>query len=199
MERVIRERTPGLMDASRSYAVLVPLVEREGAWYLLYEVRAMSMRRQPGEVCFPGGATEPGESPEECALRETSEELAIPREKIRLLGRLDFVAHRAGFLMQPVLGVVDTEAAAQMIPNPSEVDHTFLVPLSYLMETEPLEYEYRLEANPGENFPYELIGIPRDYPWQAGVERGPIYRWDSHVVWGLTGRITRNLLQLLKK
>ena len=55
LERTLQARTPGLMDARRSYAVLVPLVEREGELCLLYEVRASTLRRQPGEVCFPGG------------------------------------------------------------------------------------------------------------------------------------------------
>jgi len=78
LEQFLRTRKPGLMDASGRYAVLVPLVEREGKLRLLYEVRAQGMKRQPGEVCFPGGRMEPGEDPIACALRETQEELGIP-------------------------------------------------------------------------------------------------------------------------
>ena len=78
LKRSLLERTPGLMDATGQYSVLVPLVEGEGGLSLLYEVRAGSLRRQPGEVCFPGGRLEGAESPEECALRETWEELGIP-------------------------------------------------------------------------------------------------------------------------
>ena len=55
LEHTFKTRTPGLMDARRAYAVLVPLVERDGELHLLYEVRASTLRRQPGEVCFPGG------------------------------------------------------------------------------------------------------------------------------------------------
>ena len=61
LKRSLLGRTPGLMDATGQYSVLVPLVEREGGLSLLYEVRAGSLRRQPGEVCFPGGRLEPGE------------------------------------------------------------------------------------------------------------------------------------------
>ena len=50
LEDMLRVRQPGLMDAQRSYAVLVPLVEREGELCLLYEVRASTLRRQPGEA-----------------------------------------------------------------------------------------------------------------------------------------------------
>lgn len=199
LENTLKTRTPGLMDSRRSYAVLVPLVEREGGYDVLYEVRASTLRRQPGEVCFPGGRMEPGETPEECALRETWEELGIPRERIRLLGRLDFIAHRANFIMYPILGVVDSEAFfPRLHPNPAEVEEFFLVPLSHLLETGPIEYEYELIPTPAENFPYDLIGIPRDYKWQHGYENVPVYPWQGRAIWGLTGRITRNLVQICK-
>ena len=196
LEHPFKTRTPGLMDARRAYAVLVPLVEKEGELCLLYEVRASTLRRQPGEVCFPGGLMEPGETAEECALRETWEELAIPREQIRLLGRLDFIAHRSNFLMQPVLGLMDSGALDRMVPSPAEVDEVFFVPLSHLLETAPIEYEYELIHTPAENFPYEVIGIPRDYQWRRGQENVPVYPWRGHAIWGLTGRITRNFIQI---
>ena len=199
LEQTLKARTPGLMDSRRAYAVLVPLVEHRGELHLLYEVRARTLRRQPGEVCFPGGRMEPGETAEECALRETWEELGIPSEQIRLLGRLDFIAHRASFLMQPVLGVVDSGALTPHLrPNPAEVEEYFLVPLSHLLETEPVEYTYELIPAPAENFPYELIGIPRDYRWQHGWENVPVYPWQGRAIWGLTGRITRNLVRICR-
>ena len=198
LEHTLQTRSPGLMDSRRAYAVLVPLVERGGDYDVLYEVRARTLRRQPGEVCFPGGRMEPGETPEACALRETWEELAIPPERIRLLGRLDFIAHRANFLMQPVLGLVDGGALEKMRPGPAEVEEVFCVPLSHLLNTAPIEYEYELIPTPAVNFPYEVIGIPRDYQWQNGKENVPVYPWQGRAIWGLTGRITRNLVQICK-
>lgn len=194
----LRGRTPGLMDSRQSYAVLVPLVERDGELSLLYEVRAKTLRRQPREVCFPGGRMEPGEGPEACALRETFEELSIPPEGVDLLGRLDFIAHRANFLMQPVLGRVKAQAAEVIRPSPAEVDEVFFVPLSHLLKTDPIEYTYDLIPTPAEQFPYELIGIPRDYQWQKGSENVPVYPWQGRAIWGLTGRITRNLVRICK-
>ena len=87
LNKLLEVRTPGLMDATGRYAVLVPLVESEQGWQVLYEVRAAKLHRQPGEVCFPGGRLEGAESPEECALRETWEELGIPvQESVRTGG-----------------------------------------------------------------------------------------------------------------
>lgn len=197
LARKLEGRQPGLMDAKGRYAVLVPLVEGEKGPSLLYEVRAAQMRRQPGEVCFPGGRMEGTESPEECALRETWEELGIPRQEVQLLGRLDFIAHRANFIMYPIVGAVSRKAVEHLRLNPAEVDHTFQVPLDYLRSHPPLEYEYVLEPRTGEDFPYELIGIPRDYRWQKGGENVPVYPWEGHAIWGLTGRITRHLMSLV--
>ena len=190
---------PGLLDGRRSYAVLVPLVEREDGIHVLYEVRALTLRRQPGEVCFPGGHIETGETPEQCALRETEEELGIPAEKIRVLGRLDFIAHRANFIMYPILALIDGETVDRMNICEAEVGETFEVPLSHLLTTEAIEYDYELIPTPAKNFPYELLNIPKDYKWQAGSENVPVYPWQGHAVWGLTGRITRHLVRMVRQ
>jgi len=195
----IAAHTPGLLDGKRAYAVLVPLVQREDGLYVLYEVRALTLRRQPGEVCFPGGRIEDGETPETCALRETQEELGIPAENIQVLGRLDFIAHRANFIMYPILALVRGADADRMTISPAEVDHTFEIPLSHLLTTQALEYDYELIPTPAKNFPYELLNIPRDYKWQTGSENVPVYPWQGHAVWGLTGRITRHLVNMVRQ
>lgn len=199
LQALLNSHSPAPMDATANYAVLVPLVDLEGELHLLYEVRAAALRHQPGEVCFPGGRMEGGETAQECALRETWEELSLPSSAIQVLGPLDFICHRSGFIMYPILAAVDADAAKNLIPNPAEVDSTFLVPLSALRAMPTEEYRYELLPIPGEDFPYERIGIPRDYPWQHGVETGPIYPWRDKAIWGLTGRITRHVLSLLNE
>lgn len=187
------------MDAAGSFAVLVPLVRDRGELSLLYEVRSRTMRRQPGEVCFPGGRMEGDESPECCALRETEEELAIPATAIHVMGPLDFIAHRSGRIIYPILGLVDRAAVGRMVLNPGEVEETFLVPLANLWDQTPKEHTYPLVPHPEEDFPYDELGIPRNYPWANGRETVLSYFWEDRVIWGLTGRITRNLIRLLKE
>ncbi len=199
LQTLLQNREPGLMDATGRYAVLVPLAQGPKGPSLLYEVRAKTLRRQPGEVCFPGGRLEKGERPEQCALRELEEELAIPPAAVQVLGRLDFIAHRANFIMYPILGWVEDWGISRLSPSPAEVEETFFVPLSHLKQTPPLEYTYQLMPTPAENFPYDVIGIPRDYKWQPGGENVPVYPWEGRAIWGLTGRITRHLLQLLEE
>ena len=199
LARLLAGRQPDLMDKRGEFSVLVPLVEGEEGLSLLYEVRARTLRSQPGEICFPGGRMEAGETPEECALRETWEELAIPPRAVHILGRLDFIAHRAGFLMHAVAAKIDREAVEHMRPSPAEVAETFFVPLDFFLKNPPLDLSYDLVPNPGTDFPYEQAGIPRDYAWRLGRETVPVYRWRDRVIWGLTGRITRNLLGYIRR
>ena len=91
---------PTLMGQRGGSAVLVPLVEHQGETCLLYEVRSASIR-QPGEICFPGGKKEQGETPLQCALRETREELGIPENAVSVIGPMDFVYIRAHNLLRP--------------------------------------------------------------------------------------------------
>ena len=198
LEHLLKGRTPGLMDVRGCYGVLVPLVPGERGLELLYEVRARTLRRQPGEVCFPGGRLEGAETPEGCALRELEEELGIPPSAVQVLGRLDFIAHRSGFIMYPILGLVERGAAEGMTLSPGEVEETFRVPLDHLLSHPPQEYSYELLPHPAEDFPYELVGITRDYPWQRGRETVPVYPWQGRAIWGLTGRITRHLVELIR-
>ena len=199
LQEKVPAHTPGLLDGKGAFAVLVPLVQREDGLHVLYEVRALTLRRQPGEVCFPGGHIEVGETPEQCALRETEEELGIPMDKIRVLGRLDFIAHRANFIMYPILALIDGGTADRMSVCEAEVGETFEVPLSHLLTTEPIEYDYELIPTPARNFPYEILNIPRDYKWQIGSENVPVYPWQGHAIWGLTGRITRHLVRMVRQ
>ena len=86
-----------------------------------------------------------------------------------------------------------------LIVNPAEVDETFLVPLSALRAMPREEYRYDLIPAPGADFPYERLGIPRDYRWKKGVESFPVYCWQGKTIWGLTARITRHLLTFMDK
>ena len=191
-----RGHVPRLMGAGSSYAVLVPLVWEPGQAEpsLLFEVRAASLRRQPGEVCFPGGRMEPGETPEQCALREAWEELGIPAAAVEVIGPMELLCHQSGFLVHPILAWVCGQGGRAERLNAAEVAETFLVPVSRFFQP-PQVYTYPLQPVVGDDFPYDLIGFPQGYAWRGGQVEVPIYPCGAHTVWGLTGRIVRELFR----
>ena len=160
---------PKVQDVTGEYAVLVPLVERPEGLCLLYEVS--------------------------CALRETWEELGIPRPAVEVVAELDWLTHQGGFVLYPVLGIVAPEAAERLRHGPAEVKETFFVPVDWLRAHPPEVYAYPLEPRVGEDFPYARIGFPQGYRWRGGRVEVPIYAWEGRAIWGLTGRITRRLLE----
>ena len=189
-----RNHTPGLMDAQRAYAVLCPLIDAPDGPELLFEVRAAGIR-QGGEVCFPGGRMEPGETPLECALRETEEELSIPRDYITPLGRMDFICNQRGFLLHPVPGLLQAEGLRYLQASAAEVSETFTAPLSFFRETPPELYAYELAPRPPAGFPYDKVGVASDYPWAPGKVQAPVWYWRGHAIWGMTARITAYLVR----
>lgn len=194
----LAHHTPKLMDSSREFAVLVPLVEQDGALSLLFEVRAESLRRQPGEICFPGGKMEEGETSIQSALRETEEELGLSAGHFEVLGQMDFLAHRANYLIHPVLATCRGEALDDLRLNGDEVAEIFCVPLRHLQNHPNLVGHCTLNPMPEDGFPYELLGVPEDYRWKAGRETICAYHWEDKVIWGITARIVRNLLRQLE-
>ncbi|BAL01311.1 putative hydrolase [Oscillibacter valericigenes Sjm18-20] len=192
-----QDHEPGLLGRKYDYAVLCPFVEKGDGLHLLFEVRSASLRRQGGQVCFPGGRMEPGETAEQCALRETEEELQIPAAHIQLLGRTDYLCQPGKFSLQPVPGLVDGAGLRAMRPSPAEVEEVFTVPLEFFQSHPPKIYVYTLEPDVPPDFPYDAVGVPPTYPWEGGEAEVPIWRWEGRAVWGLTGRIVKNLLETM--
>lgn len=186
---------PQVQDVKQEYAVLVPLVEGPQGLSLLFEVRAETLSHQPGEVCFPGGKVEAGETPQDCALRETWEELAMPPAEVEIIAPLDLLVQQGKFVMHPFLGSVSPAGVAAMVPSPAEVKNTFLVPLDWLKAHPPQVYSYELKPQVGEDFPYDRIGFPQGYRWRSGEVSVPVYPWPEGTIWGLTGRIVRHLME----
>jgi len=196
-EDTFRNREPKSLGSYQYYSVLVPLVEKDGELYVLYEVRAENLRRQPGEVCFPGGRIENNESAEACAVRETSEELNIRPEDIRIIAQMDFLHTYSNFTLYSLLGVIDHNVVKEIVVNPDEVKEIFLVPVSFLAENEPEIYCFDVLPNIGPDFPYEKINLSNGYNWRKGRSTVPIYRYGDRVIWGLTARITNHLMDLV--
>ncbi|HHU17015.1 MAG: NUDIX hydrolase [Anaerovoracaceae bacterium] len=196
-EETFRNRRPKSMGLYRYYSVLVPLVEKHGELHILFEVRSERLKHQPGEICFPGGRLEKGETAEECAVRETMEELNIDKKDIRIIAQLDHLHTYSNFTLFSMLGVIDYEVVSNLSVNQDEVKEVFLVPVSFFVENEPEVYYYDVIPDIGPDFPYERINQRNGYNWRKGTSNVPIYRYEDKVIWGLTALITRHLIKLI--
>jgi 8-oxo-dGTP pyrophosphatase MutT (NUDIX family) len=167
-------RMPGVV--LREAAVLVPLLVREGQPHVLFTRRPTHLRHHAGQYSFPGGTREPADmTPLHTALRETQEELGLDTSGIRVLGALDEVPTITEFRIQPFVGVLPEGATWQ--PNADEVDLVLEVPLAALLDPAIR----RTERRSARGLEYEV----------------DFYTYGSHVIWGATGRILRNLLSLV--
>ncbi|UJF26879.1 CoA pyrophosphatase [Planococcus sp. 107-1] len=186
----------GSKDFSK-YAILLPLLERNGEIHIVFEVRAHTLRRQPGEICFPGGRIDAGDAtPQAAALRETREELGIRSEEISAVYPLDYMVSPFGMIIYAFAGTIDAEA--EFKPNPSEVDSLFSVPLSFFLETRPEIYYMNFNIQPEENFPYDLIEGGQDYSFQPRQMEEYFYLYEDKVIWGLTARILAHFMEIIR-
>jgi 8-oxo-dGTP pyrophosphatase MutT (NUDIX family) len=130
LRRAIASREPRTLPLGETTAaaVLIPIFERKGEAHVWLVRRPRSMRSHAGQVAFPGGKNDPADdSPRATALRETEEELGIPRSSVDILGRLDDLPTITGFTITPLVGWL--LADIEIRPNPSEVERAFAAPL----------------------------------------------------------------------
>ncbi len=198
LKETIKKRTPRPMDVKGKFAVLIPLVMVDGKWNILYELRSKDLKAQPGEISFPGGKVEKGESFKEAAIRETVEELLIEEDEIELLGELDFLVSYANFTIHCFLGKINKDIS-QIQPNSDEVDHIFAVPVEFFLNNEPRVYELGLITENNEEFPYELIPRGKDYNFRTGRHTVLFYLFEDYVIWGYTARMTKQLMEIIKE
>ena len=164
-------------DKTRA-AVLVPLLDVDGAAHVLYTRRAASLPHHQGQVAFPGGTCDPADA--DCiatALREADEEIGLRPEDVRILGVLDDIETMTSrFVITPVVGVAPHPYAWR--PQPGEVDHIFTVPVADLLAP---------DAERQETWDFSGRPMAIDF-FPAG----------GQVIWGATHRITRNLLDIVR-
>lgn len=195
----LQKRTPTIMDFDKfaQYAVLLPLIQQDDEMFVLFEVRSLQLRRQPGEICFPGGKMDLcDQSPRETAIRETCEELGIEREHITHIVPLDYMFSPFGMVIYPFVAFVDI---ANMQINEKEVEDVFTVPLTFFVETNPQIYRVQFEPKPEDDFPFDDIPGGREYNWRPRHMEEHFYYYKDKVIWGLTAKIVYHFTQLIQK
>nr|WP_246331896.1 CoA pyrophosphatase [Sphingomonas chungangi] len=157
-------------------AVLVAITDRPEPGLILTK-RNEALRKHPGQVAFAGGRADPDDTgPEDTALREACEEIAMPRDRVEIVGRDSTFHTPTGFAIVPVIGIVPADLP--LTPREFEVADIFEVPLSHMLDT----------ANHLRKWA-EFNGARREYfeiPWEG-----------AHRIWGVTAAMIVNLARRL--
>lgn len=154
----------------RRASVVLPLCNDNGVASILFQKRNPNLRKHGGEICFPGGMVDEDIDSTiiQTSLRETSEELGIPRDVIDVLGILrcnwSEVEHMTGIAVTPVIGFLGELNDITLHPNPDEVQAYFTIPVVKLMNQEK---------------------------WVIKPGVSPVFTGGPYIIWGLTGYLLR--------
>lgn len=193
---IFNGRKGKLIGKYKKSAVMILLQENQGEQNIIFEVRSLNLRHQPGDICLPGGKIEEDESPLQAAVRETMEELNLKDDDIEVLGEMDYFVSPYGSIMYPFVAVLKNK---NIVPNLQEVDHVFSVPIKYLLTTEPTHYQMSIGPSSTEDFPFHLIRGGRDYNFSKGKIDQYFYKYENYVIWGFTARIVKAFIDILKE
>jgi 8-oxo-dGTP pyrophosphatase MutT (NUDIX family) len=190
-------------------AVLVPLIMIENKFHFLFEKRANHIR-QGGEISFPGGEFDMKKDHglRHTAIRETSEELGIPEDKIKIIGKFGTLVAPMGVTVDAFVGILTISGLEELVIDVNEVEKVFLIPVEHFLKQKPEEYTVKLEVHPSytdengkkvELLPVQKLGLPSRYskPWKNGFHRVLVYNSTEEVIWGITAEIVFELCRMI--
>ena len=158
--------------SGRPAAVLVGLMLRDRGWHVVMTERSAHLAHHAGQISFPGGKVEEGDHGlVDTALREAKEEIALSAEHVDIIGGLGQVASPAGFVVQPVVGII--AAGTGLSACPDEVARILVLPLPDLVSSHRRRRESRLRDGQQRNV------------W--------VIDHDDHYIWGLSAAILVDL------
>lgn len=163
------------VEDRRPAAVLVPVFVNAGQLWVLLTKRSQELPQHGGQVAFPGGGYEVGESAWDAALREANEEVGLEQKHIAKLGELDDLDTFSGFRIRPCVGALPYPY--ETVVNEAEIADVFEVPLMAFADVQVVE-----------DRAVRVDGVDRMFR---------IYHVGRHRVWGLTAAIVQNLLARL--
>jgi 8-oxo-dGTP pyrophosphatase MutT (NUDIX family) len=145
-------------------AVLVPLVAWPEGLSVLLTQRTQHLSAHAGQISFPGGSIEASDTDSiDAALRETEEEVGLPRAHVEVIGRLDTYVTSTGFEVTPVVGLV--RAPYPTKPDPFEVAEVFEVPLDFVLD--PVNHERHSREFKGRMRSFYVVPYRNRYIWGA--------------------------------
>ena len=173
------------------FSVLIPLIKGDEGPLLLFEERS-SQIEQGGDVSFPGGKVEEGETGEEAAVREACEELLINPEQVEIICPMHLTMGPGGAEVTSYLGVIKDY---QDTFSRDEVARTFAVPLQWFLDHPPVVHVAEAYTVLDEDFPYDLIKGGKNYDWKTFKRNILFYKTSEGVIWGFTAMLVYHFLK----
>ena len=165
-------------DDDRLAAVLVPLIWRDSDWQILMTKRAAHLSHHAGQISFPGGALDASDKGLiDTALREAHEEISLAPPSVKVMGSLLPVRSPAGYIVQPIVGIIGGDIFNELRPDPAEVDSIFTLPLAHIGQ--PDNFSLVPRQTNGRDNSYWVVSHP------------------EHYIWGLSARVLNDLRQRL--
>jgi len=165
-------------DDDRLAAILVPLIWRDSDWQILMTKRAAHLSHHAGQISLPGGALDASDKwLIDTALREAHEEISLAPPSVRVMGSLLPVRSPAGFIVQPIVGIIGGDIFNELQPDPAEVDSIFTLPLAHIGQ--PDNFSLVPRQTNGRDNSYWVVSHP------------------EHYIWGLSARVLNDLRQRL--
>ncbi|WZY00919.1 CoA pyrophosphatase [Bacillus sp. FSL W7-1360] len=199
IERLFTAHPAPSSPPAKQAAVILPLVTIGGQTHVLFQTRAHTLKKQPGETCFPGGHVEPFDNTlAHAAIRECTEELGLAQTDITMIAPLPKVeAPHQQLVIHPYLANI--RDVHQITIDPSEVADWFTIPLAYLLTNPPQIGHFNVTVEPAEDFPIEKIANQGGYIRRTYMLQEFFYTYKGRTVWGLTARILQQFLSHLQQ
>lgn len=171
--------TEFLSGEPRPASVLMPMIQYNNDWHILFTRRHPDLPEHSGQVSFPGGRMDDTDaSPEDTALREAWEEIGLDPKDVTILGRLHEFLTITNYLVTPIVGLIPWPYRLTL--SKVEVSRAFTIPVSWL--SNPDNYEERPRILPAPFAPIPVIYFKS---------------YDGEILWGATARFTLSLLHTL--
>ena len=190
---IFSQKKPQPILQLKKYGILALLTELDGELHFILTKRAAHVR-QPGDICFPGGHQEKGEDLKQTALREIEEELGMPIDQIRILGKSNYMLTVYGGLIQPYIGIVSAQDYHSISCQLEEVAEVFTIPLAFFLEHPPEIHYMYWKADMSVPFPYDRIENGKSYGFRECKVPELFYFYEGKTIWGLTAQIIENII-----